>query len=96
VKDPREVIRRPLITEKSTLEREGSNIVTFDVAPGANKIEIKAAVEALFDVKVLEVRTSRVHGKKRRVGRYVGRRADWKKARVVLRQGDAIEFFEGV
>jgi large subunit ribosomal protein L23 len=96
VKDPREVIRRPLITEKSTLEREGSNIVTFDVAPGANKIEIKAAVEALFDVKVLEVRTSRVHGKKRRVGRHVGRRADWKKARVVLRQGDAIEFFEGV
>jgi large subunit ribosomal protein L23 len=96
VKDPREVVRRPLITEKSTLEREGSNIVTFDVAPGANKIEIKAAVEALFDVKVLEVRTSRVRGKRRRVGRHVGRRADWKKARVVLRQGDAIEFFEGV
>jgi large subunit ribosomal protein L23 len=96
MKDPREVVRRPLITEKSTLEREGSNIVTFDVAPGANKIEIKAAVEALFDVKVLEVRTSRVRGKRRRVGRHVGRRADWKKARVVLRQGDAIEFFEGV
>ncbi len=96
MKDPREIIRRPLITEKSTLEREGSNIVTFDVALAANKIEIKAAVEALFDVKVLEVRTSRVHGKQRRVGRHVGRRADWKKARVVLRQGDVIEFFEGV
>ncbi len=96
MKDPREIIRRPLVTEKSTLEREASNIVTFDVAPGANKIEIKAAVETLFDVKVLEVRTSRVRGKRRRVGRFSGRRADWKKARVVLRQGDAIEFFEGV
>jgi large subunit ribosomal protein L23 len=96
VKDPRKIIWRPLVTEKSTIERELSNIVTFAVAPGANKIEIKSAIESLFDVKVLEVRTLRVQGKLRRVGRNVGRKPSWKKARVRLQQGDTIEFFEGV
>jgi large subunit ribosomal protein L23 len=96
VKDPRQVIQRPVVTEKSTIEREQRNIVTFAVAPEANKIEIKSAVESLFDVKVLDVRTSRVRGKLRRMGRFVGRRPAWKKARVTLREGDAIEFFEGV
>ncbi len=96
MKDARQIVRRPLITEKSTIEREMYNIVSFAVHPQANKIEIKAAVEELFDVKVLEVRTLRVHGKTRRVGRNVGRRPDWKKARVRLRVGDTIEFFEGV
>ncbi len=90
------IIRRPLITEKSTIERDMENVVTFAVDPRANKMEIKAAVERLFDVKVVEVRTSRVQGKKRRVGRDVGRRPSWKKARVKLREGDNIEFFEGV
>ncbi len=96
MKDPRQIIRRPVITEKSTIERELENIVTFSVAPEANKIEIRAAVENLFDVVVLEVRTSRVRGKKRRMGKYTGYRPSWKKARVKLREGDSVEFFEGV
>ena len=94
--EPRQVIREPVITEKSTIEREIENIVTFRVAPDANKIEIKRAVEDLFDVTVLEVRTSRMRGKKRRVGSHEGRRPSWKKARVRLGEGDTIEFFEGV
>jgi large subunit ribosomal protein L23 len=92
----RQIIQRPVVTERSTIEREVHNIVTFAVHASANKIQIKRAVEALFDVKVLEVRTSRVRGKLKRRGRFVGRRPSWKKARVKLRQGDNIEFFEGV
>ena len=91
-----QVIRRPLITEKSTIERELQNIVTFEVDLRANKTEIRRAVEKLFDVQVLDVRTSRVKGKKRRVGRNIGYRPNWKKARVRLREGDSIEFFEGI
>ena len=94
--DPRQIIKSPIITEKSTIEREFENIVTFKVSPRANKLEIRSAVEKLFNVKVLDVRTSRVKGKSRRVGRYVGQRPSWKKARVKLREGDSIEFFEGV
>lgn len=94
--EARQVIQRPLITEKSTIERELENVVTFAVDPHANKVEIKEAVERLFDVKVVEVRTARVKGKPRRVGRFQGYRASWKKARVKLREGDNIEFFEGV
>ncbi len=96
MKDLRQVIQRPVITEKSTIEREQQNIVTFAVHPDANKNEIRNAVEQLFDVKVLDVRTNRVRGKSRRVGRFVGDRPSWKKARVRLRPGDSIEFFEGV
>jgi large subunit ribosomal protein L23 len=96
MKNPRQVIWRPLITEKSTIEREISNVVTFAVSPQANKIEIKQAVETLFDVRVREVRTSRVRGKKRRVGKNIGRKPSWKKARVHLAEGENIEFFEGV
>jgi large subunit ribosomal protein L23 len=92
----RQIIQRPLITEKSTIEREFDNVVTFAVHPSANKTEIRRAVEQLFDVKVLEVRTARFKGKPRRVGRFSGYRASWKKARVKLREGDSIEFFEGV
>jgi large subunit ribosomal protein L23 len=94
--NPRQIIQRPIITEKSTIEREMHNIVSFAVSTHANKLEIKSAVEALFDVKVIDVRTSRVHGKTRRMGKHAGRRPDWKKARVQLREGDSIEFFEGV
>ena len=94
--NPRQIIHKPIITEKSTIERELNNIVSFAVDPRANKVEIKSAVETLFDVKVLEVRTSRVRGKTRRMGKHSGRRPDWKKARVQLREGDSIEFFEGV
>jgi large subunit ribosomal protein L23 len=96
MKDLRQVIRRPVITEKSTIERETRNIVTFAVHLDANKHEIKRAVEELFDVKVEDVRTLRVRGKLRRVGKTQGQRPSWKKARVRLRPGDSIEFFEGV
>lgn len=96
MKDLRQVIKKPVITEKSTIERESHNIVTFAVHPDANKHEIKRAVESLFDVKVEEVRTLNVRGKMRRVGRKEGQRPSWKKARVRLRSGDSIEFFEGV
>jgi large subunit ribosomal protein L23 len=92
-----EIIRRPLITEKSTVQREERNIVAFEVHRDANKIEVKKAVEAQFKVKVAEVRIARVHGKVRRQGRNVGRRPDWKKAYVRLAEGEKpIEFFEGM
>ena len=92
-----EIIRRPLITEKSTVQREDRNIIAFEVHRDANKIEVKRAVEAQFKVKVAEVRIARVHGKVRRQGRYAGRRPDWKKAYVRLVEGEKqIEFFEGL
>jgi len=92
-----EIIRRPLITEKSTELRDERNIVAFQVDRRANKIEIKRAVEAQFGVKVSAVRVASMHGKTRRQGRYVGRQSDWKKAYVRLAEGEkAIEFFEGV
>jgi large subunit ribosomal protein L23 len=92
-----EVIRRPLITEKSTQLRDDRNIIAFEVHRDANKIQVKRAVEAQFKVKVAEVRISNVHGKVRRQGRFVGRRPDWKKAYVRLVEGEKpIEFFEGM
>jgi large subunit ribosomal protein L23 len=91
-----EIIRRPLVTEKSTIARELSNVVTLAVDPRANKQQIRAAVQELFDVTVVDVRTMRMPRKTRRVGRFVGRRPEWKKAIVVLAEGQSIEFFEGV
>jgi large subunit ribosomal protein L23 len=91
-----EIIRRPLVTEKSNIGREGTNIVTLAVDPRANKHEIGRAVEQLFNVNVLEVRTMRMPRKSRRVGKYAGRKAEWKKALVRLAEGQTIEFFEGV
>jgi large subunit ribosomal protein L23 len=91
-----DVIRRPLVTEKSTIGREEQNLVTFAVDPRANKHEIRRAVEQLFDVRVVAVRTMRMPGKTRRVGRFVGRKPAWKKAIVKLAAGQTIEFFEGV
>ncbi len=92
-----EIIRRPLITEKSTELRDERNIVAFQVDRRANKIEIRRAVEAQFGVKVADVRVASMHGKTRRQGRYSGRKADWKKAYVRLAEGEKpIEFFEGV
>jgi len=90
-----DVVRGPVITEKGTLVNEQSNQVVFRVDPRANKVEIRQAVERLFKVKVEKVRTSRVLGKVRRVGRHAGRRADWKKAYVTLAEGARIDFFEG-
>jgi large subunit ribosomal protein L23 len=92
-----EIIRRPLITEKSTEQRDDKNIIAFEVHRDANKIEVKRAVEAQFKVRVAEVRIARVHGKVRRQGRTSGRRPDWKKAYVRLVEGEKkIEFFEGM
>ena len=91
------VIRRPLITEKSTRLKDEKNIVAFEVDLRANKVEIARAVEEQFKVKVSEVRVAKMHGKVRRQGRFVGRRPDWKKAYVRLAPGEkSIEFFEGV
>ena len=91
-----DVIRRPLITEKTTLARETTNTVVFEVAAGATKIDIKRAVEKLLGSKVADVRTSIAHGKFKRQGRFIGQRSDWKKAYVRLRDGEKIpEFLEG-
>jgi len=90
-----EVIRRPLLTEKSTLLKEAQQTLVFEVHRDATKPEIKKAVEVLFDAKVADVRVARVHGKVKRQGRHVGRRPDWKKAFVVLKKGEKmVEFFE--
>jgi large subunit ribosomal protein L23 len=92
-----EIIRRPLITEKSTELRDDKGIIAFEVARNANKIQVKRAVEIQFKVKVAEVRIAMVHGKVRRQGRHSGRRPDWKKAYVRLAAGEKpIEFFEGM
>lgn len=92
-----DVIRRPLITEKATIQRELADTYAFEVARDANKIQVKKAVEAQFGVKVAEVRTAMMYGKERRQGRFFGRRPDWKKAYVRLKDGEKpIEFFEGV
>jgi large subunit ribosomal protein L23 len=93
-----EIIRRPLVTEKSTIQREaGTNVIAFEVAPHANKIEVKRAVEELFKVKVQEVRLANVRGKVKRMGRWSGKRRDWRKAYVRLKAGEkAPDFIEGV
>jgi len=88
------IIKRPLVTEKSSVQKEASNQVTFEVHPEANKVEIRKAVEALFKVKVLKVHTANFEGKKKRLGKHQGKRSDWKKAVVTLKSGDKIEFFE--
>jgi large subunit ribosomal protein L23 len=91
-----DVIRRPLITEKTTMAREATRTVVFEVAPGATKVDIKRAVEKLLGSKVESVRTSVAHGKFKRQGRFIGQRSDWKKAYVKLREGEKIpEFLEG-
>ena len=95
MKEAQKIIRRPLVTEKSTRQKEEGRQYVFEVDPVANKIEIQSAVEHLFKVKVLQVRTSNALGKLKRVGRKFGKRPDWKKAIVTLKEGDRIDFFEG-
>ena len=91
-----DVIRRPLITEKTTVIREANLTIVFQVAMGANKIDIKRAVERLLGSKVRSVRTSLGHGKMKRQGKFVGRRSDWKKAYVRLREGEKLpDFLQG-
>ena len=109
MRPPEQIIKRPLLTEKGTrLKETGGNAddqpsaettkpqLLFEVARDANKVEIRHAVEKLWNVSVLSVRTSVVRGKEKRMGRFVGKRSNWKKAIVTIAAGQNIEFFEGV
>jgi large subunit ribosomal protein L23 len=91
-----EVIIRPLITEKTSIQKEMFNQVSFEVDRRANRIEIKRAIETIFKVRVADVRTMQITGKTKRRGRTLGKRNDWKKAIVKLLPGEKIDFFEGV
>lgn len=88
-------ISNPYITEKVLLLNEEHNKVVFKIDPTVNKIELKKAIESIFNVTVEAINTLNVRGKKKRLGRWEGRRADWKKAIVTLKEGDTIEYFEG-
>lgn len=90
-----DIVVRPIITEKGALLKDTANQYTFEVQRDANKIEIKKAVEKLFKVKVVSVHVSNMEGKKKRVGRFAGKRPDWKKAVVKLNPKDKITIFEG-
>ncbi|MEE8430439.1 MAG: 50S ribosomal protein L23 [Candidatus Desulfatibia sp.] len=90
-----DIIRRPVITEKTSIQKEVFNQFTLEVDRGANRVEIKKAVEEIFNVKVARVRTIQVKGKTKRRGWIVGKRRDWKKAIVTLMPGERIDFFEG-
>lgn len=90
------IVKRPLVTEKTNIQKEVSNQVTFEVDSRANRIEIARAVEQIFNVKVAKTRTVNVKGKVKRRGRIVGKRKDWKKAIITLMPGERIDFFEGV
>jgi large subunit ribosomal protein L23 len=96
MKDARGIIVMPLVSEKNTNLRAAQNKYVFRVDLKANKLQIKAAVEELFKVRVEDVTTMRMHGKPKRMGRFEGRRPDWKKAVVKLRKGEIIELFESV
>ena len=96
MKSAYQILRRPVITEKGLAIKENQNTLVFQVAVNANKIDIKKAVESLLGSKVESVRTALAHGKMKRQGRYVGRRPDWKKAYVKLREGEKLpEFLQG-
>lgn len=96
MKDYTQIIHRPIITEKGTMLRQDANQVMFAVARDANKIEIKKAIEELFNVHVEDVRTMNVDGKLKRFRMHSYKRSAWKKAIVKLREGESIEFYEGV
>jgi large subunit ribosomal protein L23 len=90
-----QIIKRPLITEKTNIQKETANQLTFEVARKANRVEIRRAIEKIFNVRVDAVRTMKVRGKVKRRGRVLGKRRDWKKAVVRLMPGERIDFFEG-
>lgn len=92
--DAHEILIKPLLTEKSTLLREGQNKISFAVRPAANKLEIRRAVEEALKVRVSKVSVVRMTGKRKRSGRYTGKRPDWKKAVVTLREGEKTDMFE--
>ncbi len=91
-----DMIIRPVVTEKTTEQKEGDNQITFEVNPKTNRIEVKRAIENIFNVKVETVRTMNVKGKVKRRGRVIGKRKNWKKAIVTLMPGQRIDFFDGV
>jgi large subunit ribosomal protein L23 len=93
--DVYDIIRLPRITEKGTRLKEKSNVLTFEVRTDANKVQVRKAIEGIFKVKVLDVTTVNVPGKRKRMGQREGRRSDWKKAYVTLKAGDKIDIFEG-
>ena len=90
-----DIIRLPRITEKGSRLKEKSNVLTFEVRTDANKIQVRKAIEGIFKVKVVDVTTVNVPGKRKRMGQREGRRSDWKKAYVTLKAGDKIDIFEG-
>jgi len=96
MKDPYSILKKPLITEKSNLMKEALNQIAFEVDRKANKIEIKEAVEKLFKVNVIKVHTINMQGKIKRLGRSQGKKPDWKKGLITLKEGEHIDFFEGV
>jgi len=91
-----DIIIRPLITEKTSIQKEDHNQVSFEVDRRANRVEIRRAIEKIFNVRVADVRTMQIKGKIKQRGRIVGKRRDWKKAIVNLMPGERIDFFEGV
>ena len=95
MKDIYQIIKKPLITEKANILKEKDNKVAFVVDRGANKIEVKKAVETIFKVKVVKINLCIMKGKTKRVGRNIGKLPNWKKAVVTLKQGDRIDLFEG-
>ena len=90
-----DIIRLPRITEKGTRLKEKSNVLTFEVRTDANKVQVRKAIEGIFKVKVLDVTTVNMPGKRKRMGQREGRRSDWKKAYETLKAGDKIDIFEG-
>jgi large subunit ribosomal protein L23 len=96
MKDTYSVLKKPLITEKGNLMKDELNQITFEVDRRANKIEIKAAVEKIFKVNVVKVHTLNMRGKMKRLGRSQGKKPNWKKAIITLKEGDNIDLFEGV
>lgn len=94
--DPRDIVLEPIVSEKTMAMITNENTYTFEVAPKANKIQIRKAIEEIFDVSVEKVNTMNVRGKKRRMGRNEGKTSDWKKAYIKLAPGDNIEVIEGL
>jgi len=93
--NPYDIVKRPLITEKTSIQKEDYNQMSFEVDRKANRVEIKRAIEKIFNVNVATVRTMQVKGKTKQRGRIVGKRRNWKKAVVKLMPGERIDFFEG-
>ena len=90
-----DIVKAPRITEKGTRLKEKNNVLTFEVRTDANKLQVRKAIEGIFKVKVVDVTTVKIAGKKKRMGQRLGRRSDWKKAYVTLKPGEKIDIFEG-